>query len=76
MTGDAYLWLYKTSWLIYHRDLIKKYAKEAEIPVFLLAGVAVSEVGGTPDRFKGLATSKLLLQVRIIIEGFKEMYVI
>lgn len=73
MTGDAYLWLYKTSWLIYHRDLIKKYAKEAEIPVFLLAGVAVSEVGGTPDRFKGVG----VLQARQILDelmGEKNKY--
>lgn len=54
ITGDAYLWLYKTSWLVYHRDMIKKCAAEAEIPAWLLAGVAVSEVGGTPERSKGL----------------------
>ena len=53
MTGDAYLWLYKTSWLIYYRDAIKQYAQEAEIPPLLLAGVAVAEVGGTPELTKG-----------------------
>ncbi|EPE2229002.1 hypothetical protein ACSG4H_000899 [Cronobacter turicensis] len=54
MTGNAYLWLYKTSWLVYYRELIKKYAKEAEVPELLLAGVAVAEVGGTPEVFKGI----------------------
>jgi hypothetical protein len=53
MTGDAYLWLYKTSWIIYYRSAIKQYAREAEIPPLLLAGVAVAEVGGTPDVTKG-----------------------
>ena len=55
MTGNAYLWLYKTSWLIYHRSMIKQFAKEAQIPELLLAGVAVAEVGGTPERLKGMA---------------------
>lgn len=64
MTGNAYLWLYKTSWLIYHRNMIKQYAKEAEIPAFLLAGVAVSEVGGMPERFKGLG----VLQARQVLD--------
>ncbi|ELY4111235.1 hypothetical protein SMY46_002930 [Cronobacter turicensis] len=54
MTGNAYLWLYKTSWLVYYRELIKKYAKEAEVPELLLAGVALAEVGGTPEVFKGI----------------------
>lgn len=54
LTGDAYLWIYKSAWFIYHRDVIKQYAFEAQIPVLLLAGVAVSEVGGMPERFKGL----------------------
>ncbi|EOC1318436.1 hypothetical protein ACI09J_003097 [Cronobacter turicensis] len=54
MTGNAYLWLYKTSWLVYYREFIKKYAKEAEVPELLLAGVAVAEVGGKPEVFKGI----------------------
>ncbi|EPA9954395.1 hypothetical protein ACQ9QS_000532 [Cronobacter sakazakii] len=42
MTGNAYLWLYKTSWLVYYREAIKKYAKEAEVPeLFLLARVII-----------------------------------
>ncbi|MBB1199145.1 hypothetical protein EGM70_02345 [Enterobacteriaceae bacterium 89] len=53
MTGDAYLWLYKTSWLFYYRNSIVQYASEAEIPSLLLAGVAVAEVGGTPEMTKG-----------------------
>ncbi len=64
MTGKAYLWYYKTAWLIHHRDKIKKYAFEARIPELLLAGVAVAEVGGTPERFKGVG----VLQFRQVIE--------
>lgn len=64
ITGDAYLWVYKSAWLVYHRDLVKQYAHEARIPDFLLAGVAVSEVGGTPERFKGVG----VLQARMVIE--------
>ncbi|WP_275148921.1 hypothetical protein [Citrobacter koseri] len=64
MTGKAYLWYYKTAWLIHHRAMIKQYAYEARIPELLLAGVAVAEVGGTPERFKGVG----VLQFRQIIE--------
>lgn len=64
MTGKAYLWYYKTAWLVHHRLKIKKYAYEARIPEFLLAGVAVTEVGGTPEKFKGLG----VLQFRQVIE--------
>ncbi|WP_318364122.1 hypothetical protein [Enterobacter sp.] len=64
MTGSAYLWYYKTAWLVHHRAKIKQYAYEARIPVLLLAGVAVAEVGGTPERLKGLG----VLQFRQIIE--------
>ncbi|WP_368543984.1 hypothetical protein [Enterobacter soli] len=64
MTGDAYLWLYKSAWFIYHRDMIRQYAKEAGIPELLLAGVAVSEVGGMPERFKGLG----VLQAKQVID--------
>lgn len=64
LTGDAYLWIYKSAWLIYHRNMIKQYAFEAQIPVLLLAGVAVSEVGGMPERFKGLG----VLQAKQVID--------
>ncbi|HBL7320688.1 hypothetical protein A9K82_20500 [Enterobacter kobei] len=64
MTGNAYLWLYKTSWLIYHRSMIKQFAKEAQIPELLLAGVAVAEVGGTPERLKGIG----VLQARQVLD--------
>ncbi len=64
ITGGAYLWLYKTSWLIHHRKMIKQYAKEAQIPVLLLAGVAISEVGGTPERLKGHG----VLQARQVLD--------
>lgn len=63
-TGTAYLWLYKTAWLIHHRSLIVQFAREAEIPELLLAGVAVAEVGGTPERFK----SNGVLQFRQLFE--------
>ncbi|ELY2670913.1 hypothetical protein SMZ63_000515 [Cronobacter sakazakii] len=64
MTGNAYLWLYKTSWLVYYREAIKKYAKEAEVPEWLLAGVAIAEVGGTPEVFKGVG----VLQARQVFD--------
>lgn len=64
MTGKAYLWYYKTAWLVYHRIKIKQYTYEARIPELLLAGVAVAEVGGTPERFKGVG----VLQFRQVIE--------
>lgn len=64
MTGDAYLWIYKSAWFIYHKNIIKQCAKEAQIPVLLLAGVAVSEVGGMPERFKGFG----VLQARQVID--------
>lgn len=64
MTGNAYLWLYKTSWLIYHRSMIKQFAEEAQIPPLLLAGVAVAEVGGTPERLKGIG----VLQARQVLD--------
>jgi hypothetical protein len=49
--------------------MIKQYAKEAEIPVLLLAGVAVSEVGGMPERFKGTG---VLLAKQVIDELLHE----
>ncbi|WLI75208.1 hypothetical protein Q5705_11405 [Kosakonia sp. H02] len=63
-TGTAYLWLYKTAWLIHHRGMIQQFAREAQIPELLLAGVAVSEVGGTPERFKSVG----VLQFRQLLE--------
>ena len=65
MTGKAYLWYYKTAWLAHYRNQIKKYADEVRIPVLLLAGVAVAEVGGTPERFKSVG----VLQFRQLIEN-------
>ncbi len=63
VTGDYYLWAYKAAYLTYHRDLIIRIAQEEKIPVLLLAGVAVSEVGGAPDRLKSMG----VLQFRQII---------
>lgn len=65
MTGEAWLWIYKSAWLAHHRIIIKQYALEARIPEVLLAGVAVSEVGGTPERLKGTG----VLQLRQVIES-------
>lgn len=67
VTGDAYLWVYKTAWLVHHRDLIKQYAREAQIPDFLLAGVAVSEVGGMPERAKSIG----VLQAKQVIDEIR-----
>ncbi len=52
LTGKSYLWAYKAAYLQYNKNLIIKYAHQEKIPILLLAGVAVSEAGGTPDRFK------------------------
>ncbi|CDL83622.1 conserved hypothetical protein [Xenorhabdus szentirmaii DSM 16338] len=62
VTGESYLWAYKAAYLQYNKNLIIKYAHEANIPVLLLAGVAVAEAGGTPDRFKAYG----VLQIRQI----------
>ncbi|PHM33385.1 hypothetical protein Xmau_04537 [Xenorhabdus mauleonii] len=64
VTGESYLWAYKAAYLQYNKDLIIKYAYEAKIPVLLLAGVAVAEVGGKPDRIKAYG----VLQVRQLID--------
>ena len=63
-TGTAHLWIYKTAWLVHHRGLLKQAAREAQIPLLLLAGVAAAEVGGTPERFKSVG----VLQARQIVE--------
>lgn len=63
VTGDYYLWAYKAAYLQYNRDKIIKYAHKENIPVLLLAGVAVAEVGGKPDRVKAYG----ILQARQLI---------
>ncbi|MBS0057096.1 hypothetical protein [Yersinia sp. Marseille-Q3913] len=68
VTGEYYLWAYKASYLIYHKNFIINVAREERIPVLLLAGVAVSEVGGMPDRLKSAG----VLQFRqLIIDTMK-----
>ncbi|WP_380180223.1 hypothetical protein [Kalamiella sp. sgz302252] len=52
VTGESRLWAYKAAWLHYNRDRIINYAEREKIPVLLLAGVAITEVAGTPERFK------------------------
>lgn len=72
-TGSAYLWLYKSAWLVHHREMIKQYAYEARIPDLLLAGVAVSEVGGVPERLKSMG----VLQAKQVLDeltGEKNKY--
>ncbi|WP_261371215.1 hypothetical protein, partial [Yersinia bercovieri] len=51
-----------------HKNFIINVAREERIPVLLLAGVAVSEVGGMPDRLKSAG----VLQFRqLIIDTMK-----
>ncbi|KOC87307.1 hypothetical protein [Winslowiella iniecta] len=64
VTGESYLWAFKAGYLVYNKGRILKYAKEYNIPVLLLAGVAVSEAGGKPDRLKGYG----ILQLRQLID--------
>ncbi|EHK7310565.1 hypothetical protein H6286_004800, partial [Escherichia coli] len=45
--------------------MLWQYAKEAQIPLLLLAGVAAAEVGGMPERFKPVG----VLQLKIILEA-------
>ena len=68
LTGENYLWAYKAAFLVYNRELIKQYAHEEKIPVLLLAGVAVAEVDGTPERLKGYG----VLQFRQIVDLFTD----
>ncbi|MCU5771821.1 hypothetical protein N5923_04035 [Erwiniaceae bacterium BAC15a-03b] len=67
LTGNNYLWAYKAGFLVYNRDRIMRYAREYNIPVLLLAGVAVAEAGGKPDRMKGYG----ILQIRQLIDLIK-----
>lgn len=64
VTGTSFLWAYKAAYLRYNKELIIKYAHQERIPVLLLAGVAVSEVGGTPDRLKAYG----VLQVKQMVD--------
>ena len=66
LTGRNYLWAYKAAFLVYHRELIIRKAHDNNIPALLLAGVAVAEVGGKPDRLKGYG----VLQLRQLIDIF------
>ncbi|AUQ23698.1 hypothetical protein [Dickeya zeae] len=63
ITGKYYLWAYKTAYVTYNRERIIQYAHEENIPAFLLAGIALAEVGGTPERFKAYG----VLQIRQMI---------
>lgn len=65
VTGKSYLWAYKAAYLYYNRDKIIRYAHEEKVPVLLLAGVAIAEVGGVPERLKAYG----VLQFRQMING-------
>ncbi|WP_426817411.1 hypothetical protein ACP3TC_02030 [Winslowiella sp. 2C04] len=67
VTGENYLWAYKAGFLVYNRHAISRFSQENNIPELLLAGVAVSEVGGKPDRLKTYG----LLQFRQLIDIFR-----
>lgn len=68
ITGNNYIWAYKAGFIVSYKHKIRQYANEYKIPVLLLAGVAVSEVGGKPDRLKAYG----ILQLRQLIELFKD----
>ncbi|MEQ9887518.1 hypothetical protein [Pectobacterium zantedeschiae] len=67
VTGEPRLWAYKAAYLSYNRDKIKKYALSERVPILLLAGVAVAEVGGVPERAKSYG----VLQVYQLLDLFK-----
>lgn len=72
VTGKSYLWAYKAAYLQYNKDKIIKYAHKEGIPVLLLAGVAVSEAGGNPDRFKAYGVLQLRQLINDNINGDKK----
>jgi len=55
--GNANLYTYKDSWVIFNRARIITAAKANKIPVELLAGVAWIEAGGMPDFIDSTAHS-------------------
>ncbi|MFG1174579.1 hypothetical protein AAFN90_13500 [Erwiniaceae bacterium CAU 1747] len=60
VTGAYYLWAYKAAFLQYNRERIIRYARQEKVPLLLLAGTVVNEVGGKPDRGKYLIYLKRL----------------
>lgn len=64
--GDAYLYLYKDSFIRFHKETITKYAHIAKIPALLLADVAWQEAGGKPDNLK-----PQVLLYRQLIDSFR-----
>ncbi len=50
--GQPYLYLYKDSFIKFHKELIFTCAHQAKIPALLLASVAWQEAGGKPDNLK------------------------
>lgn len=52
VSGHLYLQAYKAAFLQFNRDKIIRYAHQENIPLLLLSGTVVQEVGGKPDRLK------------------------
>lgn len=50
--GDSYLYLYKDTYVKYHKNIIIQSARDADISPLLLASVAWQEAGGKPDKLK------------------------
>ncbi|MEE3651819.1 MULTISPECIES: hypothetical protein [unclassified Brenneria] len=69
VTGKSYLWAYKSAYLAYNKDKIIRYAHEEKIPVLLLAGVAIAEVGGVPERFKAYGVLQFRQMINDTING-------
>ncbi|WP_244212780.1 hypothetical protein [Rahnella woolbedingensis] len=64
--GQSYLFLYKDSFIKFHKESIIFYARDAKIPALLLADVAWQEAGGKPDSLK-----PQVLLYRQLIDTFK-----
>ncbi|WP_345719084.1 hypothetical protein [Brenneria roseae] len=69
VTGKSYLWAYKAAYLYYNRDKIIRYAHEEKVPVLLLAGVAIAEVGGVPERLKAYGVLQFRQMINDTING-------
>ncbi|MGK7245877.1 hypothetical protein ACSPAH_11005 [Buttiauxella agrestis] len=65
--GQPYLYLYKDSYIKFHRETIIKYSNEAKISPLLLANIAWQEAGGKPDNLK-----PQVLLYRQLVDAFKK----
>lgn len=64
--GEEHLERYKDGFIVFHKDYIINTAKNYNIPVKLLAGIARAEAGGMPDYVK----TDGVLQVRKFVPFF------